>query len=73
MLCPMCHGQKLRRIKREGFLHTKLAPIFGYFPWRCSSCGKMQLLRIRQEWKHSEDTDGSPGEALLSSPGQPRG
>jgi hypothetical protein len=47
MECKKCKCDRMRRIKREGYLHTKLAPLFGYYPWRCSICLTVQLRRSR--------------------------
>lgn len=47
MVCTKCQSQRMRRIERVGFLRTSLAPLFGFFPWRCSTCGTVQLLRAR--------------------------
>jgi hypothetical protein len=47
MVCKICQSQRMRRLERVGFLHRRLAPLFGFFPWRCSHCGTVQLLRAR--------------------------
>jgi hypothetical protein len=38
---------------RKGFLRVKLAPLFGYYPWRCSVCRKEELLKVRGYEKRS--------------------
>jgi hypothetical protein len=53
----------MRRIKREGFLRKNLAPLFGFYPWRCSICGTVQLLRARGERKSTRNADNPRGEA----------
>jgi len=47
MECPECHSSKIQRIKRKGFFQTRLASIFGYYPWHCSECRKDHLLKAR--------------------------
>ena len=47
MFCTKCHRDRMRRIKREGFLQVWLAPLFGYYPWQCSNCATEHLLRAR--------------------------
>lgn len=47
MFCTKCQSERMRRIKREGFLHIRVAPLFGYYPWRCSTCATVQLIRAR--------------------------
>ena len=47
MICTNCKSSRVRRIKREGFLRKKLAPLFGFYPWRCSNCGTVQMLKMR--------------------------
>jgi hypothetical protein len=52
MLCPKCEDDhKLRRIQRKGFLQTRIYPLFGYYPWKCSECEILQLHRDRGERK----------------------
>jgi hypothetical protein len=56
MVCSTCHSRKMRRIMRKGFLRVKLAPLFGYYPWRCSVCRKEELLKVRGYEKRSSHT-----------------
>lgn len=35
------------RLRRTGFLETKLFPVFGFYPWKCPQCKAKQLLRSR--------------------------
>ena len=45
--CQVCGSHKVRRIFRKGYMQKKIYPVFGYFPWRCLSCGKRVMLRKR--------------------------
>ena len=47
MICPKCQGRKLRRVKRKETLRSRIATVFGYFPWRCSECESGMLLKVR--------------------------
>jgi hypothetical protein len=49
----------MHRIRREGFLRVKLAPLFGFYPWRCSSCGAEHMFRERGERKRKPDPDNA--------------
>jgi hypothetical protein len=49
----------MHRIKREGFLRVKLAPLFGFYPWRCSACGTEHMFRDRGERKSKPDADNA--------------
>jgi hypothetical protein len=63
MICTKCKSYRIRRIKREGFLRRKLAPLFGFFPWRCSTCGTVQLLRARGRPARRRNASNPHGEA----------
>jgi hypothetical protein len=47
LLCPKCEVGKLQRVFREGFLQEIIYPRFGYFPWRCLTCGHLEILHKR--------------------------
>jgi DNA-directed RNA polymerase subunit RPC12/RpoP len=49
MVCPKCQSWRMHRRRREGFVELKVAPLFGYFPWRCSDCKAELFLRVRNE------------------------
>jgi hypothetical protein len=49
--CKFCGNGRVFRIFREGYLQEKIYPIFGYYPWKCKTCGKSMMLRIRQKSK----------------------
>jgi hypothetical protein len=57
MVCMKCQSHRMRRIKREGFVRVWLAPVFGYFPWRCSVCRSEQLLKARSYRKQTVDSE----------------
>jgi DNA-directed RNA polymerase subunit RPC12/RpoP len=45
--CQRCGGEKVHRVFREGFLQRVVYPWFGYYPWRCTTCGYLVMLRKR--------------------------
>jgi DNA-directed RNA polymerase subunit RPC12/RpoP len=45
--CPRCGSDYMKRMKRSGFLQSKVCWIFGYYPWRCTKCLGTFLLRKR--------------------------
>jgi len=59
MMCSKCRCHRMHRIRREGFLRVKLAPLFGFYPWRCSSCGAEHMFRERGERKRKPDPDNA--------------
>jgi hypothetical protein len=63
MICPKCKSYRIRRIKREGFLRVRLAPLLGFYPWRCSTCGTVQLLKTRGRPVRKRNADKVYGEA----------
>lgn len=72
MVCPKCKSPRIHRVKREGFVRVKLAPLFGYFPWECAACGKKQLLRTRGKRSSSHHKSHGREEALGSPVGHSR-
>jgi len=65
MVCSKCKSHKIHRILREGFFRIKLAPLFGYFPWECSSCDKVQMLKARgSKRRHTHRETGSHEESI---------
>ncbi len=66
MVCSKCQSHRMHRIKRQGFLRVRLAPLLGYFPWRCSVCGTEQLLKARGVRKSTRNSGNTQGN--LSSP-----
>lgn len=47
LLCPTCGTQTLRRTSREGFMQRAIFARFGYFPWKCSGCHVIRLIKNR--------------------------
>ncbi len=45
--CPSCKRKSLKRKPRQGMLHRWISPIFGYYPWHCSTCGGNFLIKKR--------------------------
>ena len=52
MQCPKCNYKHMYRVAREGFLQTRIFPLFGYYPWECPECRVPALLKGRGEKKH---------------------
>ncbi len=72
MVCSKCKSHKIHRIQREGFFRIKLAPFFGYFPWQCSTCDKVQMLKARgskrrRSHREEDSLEGSFGQTVHSS------
>jgi len=57
MVCAKCQSPRMHRIRREGFLRVALAPLFGFYPWRCSVCRTEKLIRTRGIRKRHESSD----------------
>ncbi|UWZ84772.1 hypothetical protein [Occallatibacter riparius] len=47
MNCPHCGVRALYRRERRGFLQCRVFPRLGFYPWRCASCRRSALLRLR--------------------------
>ena len=45
--CAKCGRLSMRRIERRGFFQQKISPIFGFFPWECSNCRVVRLMKHR--------------------------
>jgi DNA-directed RNA polymerase subunit RPC12/RpoP len=56
--CKYCGNGRVFRIFREGYLQEKIYPIFGYFPWKCKTCGKSMMLRVRNK-RSGDSLDGA--------------
>ena len=46
--CEQCGCDKVLRVSRQGFMRTRVYPLFGFFPWRCSRCGHDVMLHKRR-------------------------
>lgn len=53
VVCPSCKSTTAMRINRNGFVQRNVLSIFGYYPWKCGSCGKNFLFRRRGHRHHS--------------------
>lgn len=50
--CPECGSPYVRRVRREGFLQTRIYSRFGYYPWECAICRKTNMLKVRGKRRH---------------------
>jgi hypothetical protein len=70
--CPRCGERDCSRKKREGLWQRFILPRFGWFPWRCSACQRVFLVRERGKSKRKKDEAGQfhtshqPGQPLPS-------
>jgi hypothetical protein len=48
MRCRFCNRNKFERVTRRSLLDKFVAPLFGYFPWRCTHCHKTTLSKGRK-------------------------
>lgn len=51
VFCRKCGSDRVRRVYRKGFWQENMYPLFGYYPWRCASCGERAMLRKRNKTK----------------------
>jgi hypothetical protein len=63
--CPRCGAPQCSRRKREGLLQILIYPRFGLFPWRCSACRKVFLLKERGKSRRRHTLDERPGAPVL--------
>lgn len=47
----------MRRLPRMGFLQRKIYPIFGYYPWECSSCRGVKLFKYRGKRRKRQEPE----------------
>ena len=47
LVCQTCRTQTLHRIARKGFMQRAIYSRFGFFPWKCSMCKTVQLIKNR--------------------------
>jgi hypothetical protein len=70
--CSKCKSLDCSRVKRDGLMQTLVLPRFGYFPWKCTSCGNVFLIKERGKSKRHRsgekpgdpDVVGAPGSGL---------
>jgi hypothetical protein len=57
MICKSCGAgpESLSRRSRRGFLERHIFPLFGLYPWKCSSCEHKHLYHAR--YKKGEDRE----------------
>jgi DNA-directed RNA polymerase subunit RPC12/RpoP len=51
IVCQKCGSGKVQRVFRDGFLQQVVYPLFGFYPWRCTTCGSRTLRRKRRRRK----------------------
>jgi predicted RNase H-like nuclease len=49
--CPKCGEKQCSRRKREGFFQILIYPSLGWYPWQCSSCRKVFVVKERGKSK----------------------
>lgn len=52
MQCMKCGGGPMRRMKRKGFLQNYIYCLQGYYPWECSECRQLSMVKHRGTRKH---------------------
>jgi hypothetical protein len=67
MECAICQSHRVRRIGRNGILRKWLAPLFGYYPWRCSSCLRVFMLKTRGIRRKRQDAVEAQGHSQSPS------
>jgi hypothetical protein len=45
--CPKCGEEQCSRRKREGFFQILIYPSLGWYPWQCSTCRKVFVVKER--------------------------
>jgi hypothetical protein len=53
VVCRFCGSDKVNRLYREGFLQTRIYPLFGFYPWRCKVCAGNMMLHKRMKAKQA--------------------
>ncbi len=67
--CPKCGERQCSRKKRQGLWQRFILPSFGWFPWQCSSCRRVFLVKERGKSKRKKFKAGHSYTAF--QPGQP--
>jgi predicted RNA-binding Zn-ribbon protein involved in translation (DUF1610 family) len=65
--CPKCGERQCSRRKREGLFQRFFLSRLGWFPWQCSSCRKIFLVKERGKSKRRP----SAGDRVIGSSHQP--
>ncbi len=62
--CPKCGSVSMARAARHGFWQQSFFPKFGFYPWECSSCRIVKLLRNRgvrvRKRRRTEEREEAP-------------
>lgn len=53
--CPRCGSDYLKRMRRLGIVQARIYPLFGYYPWKCTKCLGMFVLRMRSQSKRLKE------------------
>lgn len=62
VFCRKCGSSRVLRVYRKGFMQERIYPHFGYYPWRCMSCGDHVMLRKRKRaWTKIRNTSNKGG------------
>jgi transposase-like protein len=61
IVCPICQSKSALRINRNGFLQRRVFWMFGYYPWKCGTCGSTFLYRKRGHKHRSRRDLRDPG------------
>ncbi len=57
-LCPKCGNVRTRRMKRRGFVETRLYPLVGWYPWECTGCRMVFRSSYRGPTKRKRRREG---------------
>jgi ribosomal protein L37AE/L43A len=63
VVCPSCKNTTSMRVNRNGFWQRKVLGRFGFYPWKCGSCGIVFLFRRRGQRRHSHHDSPESGSA----------
>jgi DNA-directed RNA polymerase subunit RPC12/RpoP len=55
--CPRCGSDYLKRMRRRGFLQVRVYPVFGYYPWKCTTCLGSVMLKKRNVSRRHQHTE----------------
>jgi hypothetical protein len=56
--CPKCKARECSRKKRQGLFERFILPRLGWYPWQCSSCRKVFLVKERGKRKRKPFAPG---------------
>ena len=55
--CPHCKSPVTRRARRTGLLQNVVYPRLGLFPWECTACRRIFLVKQRAKSRHRHAQD----------------